>query len=516
MKITEKLKRVSYASMLLACFYVVRMVLSVFMRSSIAKFFGAEGATDAYYAAMTIPQLLGNCLIGAIIYSIIIPVFQQRKADVGEDEALRDVSGLINVSVVGLLVLTVIYIFLIPFIVPLLFSFKGESLEMTIAFSKYLAPLILFMGLCLIYTAFYHAHKDFLTPAIATIIYPIATIAGIWFAPYNLGIKRMIIGNIVGSLVGIAILVFCIRKKIKWRWNWNISNPLILKTLLLAWPLIVADGIGKFIPLFQKSAASRLPAGTLSLLAYALFLTGAVTTITGPLLTSVFPLMGEQKARGNIKLLFNTFNKTLNVMLFITIPFWVLLLSQSGNIVDLVLGYGKFNSYENNIICARLLMITSCIIVPGCLSDLIYKYFLVYQETFVFSMFGIVTTLIIIPLYFFASNIYFIAAIAVFAKLILIMFEVIYLKIRHGEFSIKSLSSGALKLLIAGIVMYVVADLLGKLISNVSFVFIRLVICSFAGTSIYIIITYLLKVEALRFFAGKIPFIGKYAENIFI
>ena len=76
------LKRASHASILLVCFMVLKSVLGLLLKRSIAGAFGAGMETDAYFAAFTIPQQLDDFVVGGIIFKMVILVFQQRRKDV--------------------------------------------------------------------------------------------------------------------------------------------------------------------------------------------------------------------------------------------------------------------------------------------------------------------------------------------------------------------------------------------------------------------------------------------------
>ena len=70
------LRKVSHASIFLLSFSVVKSIISLIVKSSIAGFFGAGMETDAYFAAFTVPQQIGDFLVGGILFLVIIPVFQ--------------------------------------------------------------------------------------------------------------------------------------------------------------------------------------------------------------------------------------------------------------------------------------------------------------------------------------------------------------------------------------------------------------------------------------------------------
>ena len=409
------LKRVSHASILLMGFMVVKSLLGLILKRSIAGYFGAGIETDAYFAAFTIPQQLGDFVIGGIIFRVIIPVFQQRREDAGDDEAIRDVAGVLNFATLLLIILTVGYFFLIPHIIPLLFSgFNVKTMKLTITLSRWLSPAIILMGLSLIYVAFYHAHKSFLIPALSTLIFPISSLAALYLLPNEWGIMRLVYGNLIGVSLGIAFLIMFLGKKFKWCWNWNLANPTLISTFMVAWPLLIGNLIGKIIPFIQKNAASNLPdSGNVSLLEYSFFLSATVMVfIAAPIRTAIFPLMGEQKAKGDDKALIGTFHQALKVVVFLALPCAIFFAIESKDIVDLLLKNGGF-SPKNAQICAGLITILSIMIIPQSINLIMGNIFIVYKETKITAFTVSILTLFIIPVYYILSDKYGIYGIAV-------------------------------------------------------------------------------------------------------
>ena len=136
-------KRASHASFLLVCFMVLKSILVLFLKRSIAAYFGAGMETDAYFAAFTVPQQLGDFIVGGIIFKVVIPVFQERREDVGNRQAIEDISGVLNFSALILIFLTVSYYLLIPKLIPFFFyGFDDETMKLTILLSKWLSPAI--------------------------------------------------------------------------------------------------------------------------------------------------------------------------------------------------------------------------------------------------------------------------------------------------------------------------------------------------------------------------------------
>jgi putative peptidoglycan lipid II flippase len=395
------LKRVSHASAFLLAFFLARSVLSVLLKTSMTTWFGAGAESDAYFAAFTIPQQLSDFFIGGILFAAIIPVFQRRRQEITEAEASNEMSALLNITFTVLVLMTAGYFLAAPWIVRTVFSgFTGETLAMTIHFSRMLSPAILLFGLSLIYTSLFHAFRDFVVPSLAALLFPASSIAAIWLLPSAWGIERLIYGNLVGIIAGLLLLIFRIGARMRWRWNWNWRNPLIASILLLSWPVLLENITLKILPLIKFKIASELSLdGAITLLQLALFVISSTAIfISGPIATAVFPHLGQQQAEKNPEM-FSSYIKAVNIILLLAAPLAMILLMQSHAVVSLAFGYGKFSDGDCAV-TARLIAIASLAILPQCFQSISGRMFYILQQTKLASFASIALIALTWPLYF--------------------------------------------------------------------------------------------------------------------
>ncbi len=400
------LKRVSHASIFLLFIFIAKSALSLLLRSLIASNFGAGTETDAYYAAFTIPQQLSDFFIGGILFAAIIPVFQKRREESGEEEASKDISALLNAGFVVLLAITAAFYFSVPWLTKLVFSgFNDEKLAITIRYSRIFSPAILLFGFALIYTSLYHAFRDFFVPSIAALTFPASSILSIFCLPSSWGIERLIYGNLAGSLIGLLLMMAFIRKRISWKWCWNIRNPLIMATMLISWPVLLENVFLKLIPFIKNKIASELPLnGAITMIELAFFVVSStVIFISGPISTAIFPFMGKQQAEKRESELFATFIKSLCVILLFAIPLNVILFTESYEIVRILFGRGKFSD-EDCLITSRLIMIISLIIIPSSFQSISGRMFFILQDTRLRSFVSIALIVLGTPSYFIMAD----------------------------------------------------------------------------------------------------------------
>lgn len=502
------LKRASHASVLLLFFMVLKSLLGLLLKRSIAGAFGAGIETDAYFAAFTVPQQLGDFVIGGIIFKVVIPVFQQRREDVGDKGAIKDVSGILNYSALLLLLLTVIYFLFIPKLIPFLFSgFNDETRKLTILLSRWLSPAIILMGLSLIYVAFYHAHKSFFVPALSTLLFPVSSIAALYLLPGNLGIMRLVYGNLFGVSLGIFILIMFLKDKFKWCWNWNLANSALRTTLIVAWPLLICNLIGKIIPFVQKNIASRLPSvGNISLLEYAFFLSGTTLIfIASPIATAVFPLMGEQKARGDDEDLIATFHQAVKVVVFLALPCTIFFALESQDIVALLLKNGKFSA-EDTTICANLIAIIAIMIVPQSISLIMANIFLVYHETKKIAFSGSILALLSIPVYWILSRKYGIYGIAItysFSYILGCVVNILLLRLKHARIIASSFMASFIKFFIVGVILVICIFLMTELLTFL-YTPCKVAVIFIVSSIIYLVCAHILRIDGVKFIFSKV------------
>ncbi len=505
------LKRISHISIFLLFIYVAKSLLAVALRTSMAACFGAGAETDAYFAAFTIPQTLSDFFIGGIMFIAIIPVFQKRKAEVGEVEASRDISSLLSFSMLVLAGITLLYCFLVPFLTPIIFSgFKGHKLELTIRLSLIFSPAIILMGLSLVYTSLYHSFRDFFIPSIAALAFPISSLLSIWFLPESWGIERLIYGNLGGSASGLVIMMILINRRIKWRWNLDLSNPVIKSVFLLSWPVVLECIFSRMVPVIHKNIASGLPEkNAITLIELSSFVIGSIIGfISGPISTAIYPLMGQQNIENDEKTVFQTFFKSLNVIFFLTVPFNILLLTESREIVGLLFGYGKFTQ-NDCFITSNIIMISSFVILPYCFLNLAGKIFFIYNDTKSISYCTISVVCIFIPIFYLAAyfgGLYWLVVSAVVCCLIGNVGTYLILKLKHRNISFREPMVYLLEIIICGVAMGAVIVLLNFFLNKLSLpICVKFIMSSFGGAVAYFMACRVLKIDELSYIIKRIP-----------
>lgn len=514
------LKTITSVSVFLVFVFLAKSLLAIALRASMAALFGAGVESDAYFAAFTIPQFLSDFFIGGILFAAIIPVLQQRRAEVGKEEVAKNVSALLNLSLMALVLVTALYCALVPITAPLLFpGFTGRKLDLTIRLSWIFSPAIILMGLSLIYSSIYHSSREFAVPSIAALAFPVSSLASLWMMPTSWGIERLVYGNLVGSGLGLAVMIQLIKKQHKWQWNWNFSNPLIASTLLLSWPVLIEGFFAKCVPLIQKGIASGFPEkGAITIIELSLFIiNSAVGFLSAPLSTALFPFWGQQKIENKVEVLFQSFFKAMGFVLFLATPCMIILLTESYAIVKLLYGHGKF-SEADCALTASVISIVSLIVLPSSFTSLAGRLYFVFNDTKTISLSTILIICVSTPFYFLCSSLWGIYGLmgAIAATSILASLSSAFIiKIKHKQISFRPLGSGVLKNLTCGAIMVIVIiafkhfDYLAIMPAPA-----RAAVEILAGSVAYLISCHLLRLDGYRVLLDRLsPFFTRLHTN---
>ena len=103
----------------------------------IAHYFGANGVTDAYYAAFKIPDLIYNVLVGGGLSSAFIPVFSSYLADNDDDNGFRMASTILNIVAIAAGIVSIIGVIFAPQLIPFVIDpTKGVDVDLTIKLTR--------------------------------------------------------------------------------------------------------------------------------------------------------------------------------------------------------------------------------------------------------------------------------------------------------------------------------------------------------------------------------------------
>ncbi|MCJ7723993.1 MAG: hypothetical protein MUP03_07665, partial [Anaerolineales bacterium] len=281
-----------------AGFGLISGLLGYVRDAALAAKFGATLATDAFFAAFFVPNALFLILISGSIGMVFIPIFTEY---LGKDrkEAWHVASSVFNLSMLVLGLIVLVGVVTVQSWLNLLFPGFGKgTMQLSVALSFCLLPVLLFTGLASLASAALNSFEHFTIPALGSIIGNIIVIPAIIFSGYFGGIYGVAIGVLIGMLIQLLIQIpVLLRFGLRYQFVINIRHPAILRMIKLALPLIAYLIIAYTSVAVERIIASSLSAGTVSALNYSMHIfILPVTIFAGSLGTVIYPRLSMQSA----------------------------------------------------------------------------------------------------------------------------------------------------------------------------------------------------------------------------
>jgi len=328
----------------------------------VSRLFGAGYATDAFFAAFQIPNMLRRFFAEGALTSAFVPIFSECYTQKGEREARELANTCFTLLTIVMAVVTISGIIFSPLIVRLMFpGFAAESskLDLTVLLNRLMFPYIFFVSLVALCMGILNTLRHFFTPAISTVFLNITMIlsAVLLHRFFAVPILSLAVGVLVGGLLQLMLqLPVLWRKGFRLRFRFDFNHPAVRRITLLMIPSIFGVGVYYLNITVGNILASLLPQGSVSYLYYAQrlfeFPQGVFTVSVAQ---AVLPSMSRQAAEGDIEALKESLQFGLRLMIFITIPAMAGLIVSATPIFTLLFMGGAFD-YAKAVACGEALV----------------------------------------------------------------------------------------------------------------------------------------------------------------
>jgi putative peptidoglycan lipid II flippase len=316
----------------------------------VSRLFGAGFATDAFFAAFQIPNMLRRFFAEGALTSAFVPIFSETLNKRGEDEARELANTCFTLLTIVMAGVTLAGILFSPAIVGLMFpGFHGVpgKFELTVLLNRMMFPYIFFVSLVALCMGILNTVRHFFTPAISTVFLNIAMIVaalslrGFFAVPITALATGVLIGGVMQLLLQLPVLW---SKGFSIRPRFNFGHPQVRRISLLMVPSVFGVGVYYLNITVSAVLASLLPQGSVSYLYYAQRLFEFPQGIfTVSVAQAVLPSMSRQAAGGDISGMKESLAFGMRLTLFITIPAMAGLMACSTPIFSLIFMGGAFD-----------------------------------------------------------------------------------------------------------------------------------------------------------------------------
>lgn len=317
----------------------------------ITHVFGASGATDVFYMAFTIPNVLRRLVAEGTVTTVVQPAYQRLRTTEGDDAARRlyaSVFAFVGLVIVGLAVVGMV--FSTPMVFAFASGFGPDKLALTTELTRYLFPVVITMGLVGLTMAVLNAHDEYVSPALSPIILNVCMIAGTiagaaYFDPPILGI---VVGVLVGGVLQVLAQVPALlrhRLLVRPRFQWR--DPAVQHVLRQFIPGLFSLAVYQINIIVLRQLASHMSEGSVSYYYTAdrlMELTNGVFAIA--IAQGAFSAMNERAALKDLDGLKRIWRSAFDLTYLIAVPAALGLALLAEPIVAVLFLHGKFTWHD--------------------------------------------------------------------------------------------------------------------------------------------------------------------------
>jgi len=356
MKKTSHLSRIS---LLLFVFFGLDKLLAVFRTIIIGRQFGLSAELDVFNAANNLPDLLFALISGGALAIAFIPILSETLVKKGRESSWKLFSQIANLAFILTAVLAILIAVLASPLVRgelgIAPGFTPDQQELAIDLMRLNLIATLIFSISGLVMAGLQANQHFLLPALAPLVYDGGKIfgavvlapevgyriGGIQLPGLGMGIHGLVYGVIIGAAFHLLIqLPGLVKFKFKWFPELSIMDESVRKVLRLMGPRLVSMVFIQLIFVGQDNLASRLPVGSVTALSFGWWIQQVPQTMIGTAIaTALLPTLSDHLAAGEKLAFKNTIERSLKVMITLSLPVAVIISVTSLPLIQLAFGF---------------------------------------------------------------------------------------------------------------------------------------------------------------------------------
>ena len=370
------------ASALMAITSFLSYAAGLIRDRAIAVHFGTSTATDTYNASFLIPDTLFNTFIAGALMAAFMPMFSEYLHK-DKDEARSLANTMLSGASLLIALLSVIAFIFMEQIIPGIFpSVDPESQKDIIFMTRLMLPSAFIFAISNTLGNILMTYRHFFSVAISPILYNLGIILGVVLLNDKFGIYSAAIGVLIGAVLHLVIrLVDTFATSYRYKPELRVNHPGFKKIIKLMIPKSISLIIWQFNLYIFAVVGMKMIEGGLAAFNFARNIQSFAVSLFGiAFATAVFPNLNAAISRGDKVSFTQNVQKTIQRILFFSIPATIGLIIMAKQITDLILGGGEFNEKSLELTSTVLLFFAISIPFEG-LSHLLSRSYYAMKNT---------------------------------------------------------------------------------------------------------------------------------------
>ena len=319
----------------------------------IARVFGAGLATDAFFVAFRIPNLLRRLFAEGAFSQAFVPILAEVRNREGPEETRALVDSVATALFLALVLTAALGMALAPLVVYVSapgFAAEPGKFELTVAMLRITFPYIAFISMVALAAGVLNTWSRFAVPAFTPVLLNVSFIVGAAFFAERFDPPVLVLAwaVFVGGLLQVAWQVpFLVRVGMLPRWRLDLKHPGVRRVLKLMAPAVFGVSVSQISLLINTIFASFLVTGSVSWLYYADRLMEFPAGVLGAALgTILLPSLSKHHADGSPAQYSRLLDWGLRVTLLLALPAAAALAVLAMPLIATLFHYGRFSAED--------------------------------------------------------------------------------------------------------------------------------------------------------------------------
>ncbi|MCB1895245.1 MAG: murein biosynthesis integral membrane protein MurJ [Zoogloeaceae bacterium] len=319
----------------------------------IARAFGAGLATDAFFVAFRLPNLLRRMFAEGAFSQAFVPILAEIRNREGDQAAHRLVNRVATLLGLVVLAVSIVGALAAPLIIHLSapgFADDADKFTLTVSLTRITFPYILFMSLVALAAGVLNTWSRFAIPAFTPVLLNLcfigmALFAAPWFDPPVLALGWAVF---IGGLLQLGLQLPALRRiGMVPRFELSLDDPGVRRILKLMAPAILGVSVSQISLLINTIFASFLDSGSVSWLYYADRLMEFPAGMLGVALgTILLPSLSRHHADADSVAFSDLLDWGLRLTLLLTLPAALALAMLAVPLITTLFMHGEFSAAD--------------------------------------------------------------------------------------------------------------------------------------------------------------------------
>jgi putative peptidoglycan lipid II flippase len=328
---------------------MVSRVLGYVRDFFIARIFGAGLATDAFFVAFKIPNLLRRMFAEGAFSQAFVPILAEYKNRTSLEDTKSLIDAISTLLFLALVLAAALGMAAAPLIVYATapgFAAEPDKFAVTVQLLRVTFPYILFISLVALSAGILNTWNRFSVPAITPALLNVSFVVGAaYFAEYfDPPVLVLAWAVFAGGLLQLAFQVpFLVKLGLLPRWRIDFAHPGLRRILLLMAPAAFGVSVSQVSLLINQIFASFLQTGSVSWLYYADRLMELPAGVLGVAVgTILLPSLSKYHADANAAEYSRLLDWGLRVTVLLAVPSAAALAVLALPLIAMLFQYGRF------------------------------------------------------------------------------------------------------------------------------------------------------------------------------